>query len=218
MANANSIPIPPRTKDITGQVFSRVTVLSYAEYKAGCAWWLCRCTCGKELTISGAAMRNGRTRSCGCLQRDRTVQRCTTHDMYKSPEYSSWRAMVERCTNPSHRAYRNYGERGITVDKRWLDSFAAFYADVGARPSPKHTLDRINNAKGYTKGNCRWATRKEQQWNMRTNHILTFRNESLCVGEWADRLGISDKVIRSRLRRGWSVERTLGEPIRVKPI
>lgn len=128
-----------------------------------------------------------------------------------TPEYRAWKAMVERCGNPRCRSFKNYGARGIRVAPEWRVSFAAFMAEVGPRPTPQHSLDRIDNERGYEPGNVRWVTRDVQNRNRRGLRLLTWRGETLCVQAWADRLGVSEKRLRGRLSRGWSVERTLGE-------
>jgi hypothetical protein len=134
------------------------------------------------------------------------------HGKWKTPEFGIWLRMLDRCRNPNRRAYHRYGGRGITVCDRW-HSFAAFLEDMGERPSSKHTLDRIDNEAGYSPENCRWATWKEQQQNRSNNHRLTFQGETLCLSEWAQRVGIKKTTLQERLYRGWSVERALEEPV-----
>ena len=121
--------------------------------------------------------------------------------------------MIQRCTNPKNDRFASYGGRGITVCERWRRSFDAFATDVGARPSRQHTIDRIDNTKGYEPGNVRWATAIQQQRNMRSNVQVTFRGETLLLVEWAERLKIKYTTLSLRLFRGWSVERALGEAV-----
>lgn len=134
------------------------------------------------------------------------------HGGVATPEYRSWSMMKVRCMNPKSRARQNYGGRGITVCERWFD-FANFYADMGPRPSPEHSLDRIDNSKGYELGNCRWATDSEQGRNKRNNSMLTLNGETLCITEWAARTGLKRRTIQARLIYGWSVERALTEDV-----
>lgn len=118
----------------------------------------------------------------------------------KGPEYVAWVSMKTRCHNPRSLNYRGYGSRGIKVCVRWLHSFANFLADMGPRPSKLHSLDRIDNDGNYNPGNCRWATHVEQQQNTRNNRRLTYNGETLCLSEWARRLGIGRTSLRCRLR------------------
>jgi hypothetical protein len=127
-------------------------------------------------------------------------------------EYRIWADMLDRCRNPGKQAYPLYGGRGITVDPSWND-YATFFRDVGPRPSPKHSLDRIDNERGYGPGNVRWATGIEQARNTRRNRLLSHEGRTLTMAEWAERTGVSYAVIRSRLARGWTVERTLETPV-----
>jgi len=129
----------------------------------------------------------------------------------RSPECRAWERIWNRCTNPNYKSFRRYGGRGIKVCERWR-SFDAFFVDMGARPSPHHSIDRINNDGDYEPANCRWASPIEQQSNKSTNRLLTWNGETHTQAEWARRSGLPVTIIRARLREGWSVERTLGQP------
>lgn len=120
----------------------------------------------------------------------------------KSKTYRAWAAMKERCCKPHHPAYANYGGRGITVCAQWLQ-FAGFLADMGEKPADR-SLDRIDNTKGYSPDNCRWATRKEQERNKRSSVRVTALGETLTLAEWAERTGIQGQTIAYRVRNGWS--------------
>lgn len=150
----------------------------------------------------------GKTRSCGCLKVDEAARRQTTHGQTGSALYRRWRAMINRVTNVNFSDYANYGGRGIEVCARWLD-FANFAMDMGPTFEPHLELDRRDNDGNYEPGNCRWADRRTQQRNRRTNHIVTHNGESLTVQEWGERLDIKPNTIVTRLRRGWSVDRAL---------
>lgn len=135
----------------------------------------------------------------------------TTHDG-ESPTYSAWMAMKGRCLNPANKWYRNYGGRGITVCSRWLESFENFLSDMGKRPDSM-TLERINNDGNYEPSNCRWASRKEQARNMRTNHLIEYRGVTKPLAVWAEELGVNGFALLTRLRRGWTVEDAFSRPI-----
>jgi hypothetical protein len=133
------------------------------------------------------------------------------------PEAQAWEAMIARCTNPRCPAWADYGGRGITVCPEWLNSFEAFLRDMGPRPSPLYSLDRKENNEGYSPGNCRWATKKEQSRNTRGNRLLRYGKVTLAMAEWAERRGMKPEVVRSRLRIGWTVAEALGFRQRKQP-
>ena len=179
----------PKFIDLAGRVFGWLHVLRRAENdKNGNAMWLCFCgNCLNHAIVQGGSLRSGATQSCGCLRREKV----TTHGMHASPEYPIWKGMNSRCYNPKNSSFGNYGGRGITVCKRWRDSPEAFFADMGPKPSPKHTLDRIDNSKGYFPENCRWALPAEQARNRRSNVFITHAEtgEKLCQVDWSLKLG-----------------------------
>jgi hypothetical protein len=127
------------------------------------------------------------------------------------PLHRTWANMIQRCYNPHNTAYQYYGGRGIAVCDRWRD-FMLFLEDVGPRPSPKHTLERVDNDGNYCRENVRWATRLEQSQNMRSNHRLEHNGEILTIAEWSRRLGVLNMCIPARLRRGWSLHDALTIP------
>jgi hypothetical protein len=126
-------------------------------------------------------------------------------------EYACWSGIVERCTNPEHHAWKDYGGRGITVSDSWIGEggFINFFTHIGPKPAPLHTVERIDNHKGYIPGNVKWATRKEQARNRRSNHRLEYLGKNLTIIEWAELIGIGYSTIQARLKRGWSVEMSL---------
>lgn len=128
------------------------------------------------------------------------------------PEYSTWKEMKRRCCNPSASYYHCYGGRGITVCQRWLESFANFLVDMGKKPSPQHSIDRIDNDGNYEPVNCRWATPIEQAQNTTHAKRITFNEETMSISAWARRIGIDDAALSSRLRRGWTLEKALTTP------
>lgn len=155
---------------------------------------LCRCECGKEKEVRKAHMTAGRTLSCGCLRQELSIQRATTHGQFGTPEHSSWAGMLDRCRNPNCRSFARYGARGIRVCDRWLD-FANFLADMGKRPGPGYSLDRIDPNGHYEPDNCRWATQTEQARNKRRHAVVELPSgERLSTWEYAERIGLSRKA------------------------
>jgi hypothetical protein len=165
----------PNLLDLKGLHFGRLKVLSRAlNNKQGGAMWLCRCTCGVEKVVRSAELKRGGAVSCGCYMKENNAKLKRTHGMSYTCIYKIWRAMHDRCYNPTTRTYKTHGARGITVCKRW-HAFKNFYADMGDKPVGK-SLDRINNDGNYTPANCRWATPKEQAQNRRKpSHGKTMR-------------------------------------------
>ena len=130
-----------------------------------------------------------------------------------TPEYLAWRSMRERCKNPRHKVYEQYGGRGITVCERWDASYLDFLADMGRKPSSSHSLDRIDNNKGYSPDNCRWATKKEQGRNRRDNTVIEFQGKRMCVADWADEFGMSRNALYIRLKNNWPIAEALTKPV-----
>lgn len=179
--------------------------------------WLFMCSCGREHVTLLARVKRGHTKSCGCTSRQRTIAGTFKHGMIGTSEYKTWATMIQRCTNPNlRREWPRYGGRGIRVCDRWM-AFELFFADMGLKPSPAHTIDRINTNGHYEPGNCRWATPQEQGRNTRRNHYLTFNGETRCVADWEDHLGFKRGAVKCRIRRGWSVEQALTLPLGSTP-
>lgn len=167
--------------------------------------------CQNNHTVEG----KGQCKECRKEQKRRYYERNPEkkRQQYKTakqnkPLYAIWNGMMARCYNEKHEAYANYGGRGITVCERWKN-YDNFVADMGARPSPQHTIDRINNDMGYELSNCRWATRKEQNRNRSDNTLITYKGETLTVTEWAERLGIASNTMFNRLSRWKDLEKVM---------
>jgi hypothetical protein len=131
--------------------------------------------------------------------------------MYLSPEYHSWSGARTRCNNPRSKDWPRYGERGIKMCRRW-DKFENFYADMGPKPSPRHSIERRDNSKGYSKSNCYWVTPAEQQHNTRYAVLITWNDLTLCIAEWARKTGLGHECIRQRYHRGWDPARIFTTP------
>lgn len=203
--------------DLTGKQFGRLTVLNRVENnKSRNSRWLCQCNCGNKRVVLGHNLRWGTSMSCGCLIREITIKRSTKHGHYinkhRTPTYQSWCCMIQRCTNPNNKYYNDYGGRGITVCRKWMQ-FERFLEDMGERPTLNRSLDRIDNHGDYNLENCRWATRSQQQRNKRTNCLITYDSKTQCLSAWSKDTGLSRQTIRYRLNHNWSVKDTLITPI-----
>lgn len=198
-----------RYNDITGQVFGRLTAISYAgSGPSGQAIWLFRCACGGTKTAPAGEVKRGKTASCGCLaiEQKQAAGKTRQHafsraNMYR--ERKSWENMVARCCVASHRDFANYGGRNITVCDRWRESFEAFVSDMGQRPQ-NTTLDRIDNSAGYTPANCRWTDKTTQANNRRNNRWIALDGVTQTVAQWARSKGVRASLIHTRLYQGWS--------------
>jgi hypothetical protein len=196
--------------NLTGQKFHKLTVVQEADHRAAGRYWLCRCECGNTAVIKQTALRRGATKSCGCLKAEMLTARNTTHGLSRTREYNIWQRMKARCNDPGNKDYDRYGGRCFKVCERWMDSFENFYADMGPKPRGR-SLDRYPNNDGdYEPGNVRWATQSQQCRNKANNRLLTHSGVTLCVADWADRLGVKFSVLNDRINRyGWSIERAL---------
>jgi hypothetical protein len=198
--------------DPVGQVF----YVGEAESLPGKRNCILKCKCGKEFIGRLYFYTSEQHKSCGC----RINSKSKIHSKTKTVEFETWTSMKKRCYGTWHKAYHNYGGRGITVCDRWLEKngrgFLNFLEDMGPRPDPEYSLDRINNDGNYEPGNVKWSTKKEQSNNRRVSHFLTFNGISKTIMEWARELNIAETTIHNRLKRGLSVEETLITPIKTE--
>jgi hypothetical protein len=194
--------------DRTGIRYGRLVALATAGKNShGVNMWLCLCDCGTEKTIEGGRLGKG-TRSCGCFQREFSRARHMKHGHTAgghTTEYRSWCAIRKRCGNPTDDDFKHYGGRGIVVCDRWRD-FSVFLADMGMKPGPRMSIDRIDVNGNYEPGNCRWVTQRTQTRNKRTNVYVTFMNKTASIGEWAEYLHLPYMKLWYRLNRlNWSM-------------
>lgn len=196
-----------KTLGIAGQRFGHFIAIKEAgRNKWGAIMWLFRCDCGVEKIIDAARVAKGLVSHCTCL----TTK--GTHNKSKTKEYNSWCSIIARCENPNSQEFHRYGGRGIKICDSWRLSFETFLSDMGNAPSPRHSIDRINNNLGYFKENCRWATMKEQCRNRRTNNIIDINGEKKCLLEWCESFGISIHTFKSRRRRGVTMDKIFMPP------
>lgn len=192
--------------DLTGQVFSRLTVLrKNGKAKYGQSLWECKCECGNTKTIIGSNLLRGLTKSCGCLNIELTLSRNLTHGLRYHVLYSVWTNIKTRCYNRNSDHYKDYGGRGIVMCDRWL-IFDNFYNDVIDSYKEGLTLDRyLNNDGNYEPTNFRWATIGEQNRNTRKNVYLVYNGVTKTQSELSRELGVSQHFIIYWLRKGLSM-------------
>lgn len=166
------------TDHLRGTRWNRLTVIDQGPTKDGHVRWVCICDCGTWRIVRGESLRDGTTKSCGCLQRESA----TKHGMKNTPEYRAWQNMKTRCENPDYIDFHLWGGRGIKICQQWRNSFKTFFRDMGRKPSPELSLDREDNEGDYTPANCRWATAKQQANNRRKgNRNVRRTNSSSCL-------------------------------------
>jgi hypothetical protein len=205
--------------NLVGEVFGRLTVIREVErVNPRKRQFACRCACGAEVGVNLNKLRSGHTRSCGCLHREtilRNLEKRPTskprHGMNKSPEHRAWVHMRQRCSNPNKKEYPHYGGRGIKVCERWV-SFEAFFEDVGPKPGPGYSLDRIDVNGNYEPKNVRWATQQQQIENTRVVRMVTINGKTQSQAAWAREMGLSKGCISRRLTAGWTIEESILTP------
>lgn len=182
-------------QEMVGKKYGRLTTIRFdRKDKNGNCYLFCLCDCGTYHTARTYCLKIGRTKSCGCWGRERAI----THGDTDSVEFLTWEGIRGRCQCKTHNQYHNYGGRGIDLSDDWL-KYENFLRDMGRKPSPEHSIDRINNNKGYSKENCRWATQKEQCRNKRNNTMIEFEGRKQCLIEWAEETGISSQTLGKRI-------------------
>lgn len=227
--SARRYPCARRTRmrlDLTGKRFGKLTAIRPApdrQKPSGQTYttWECACECGNTSIVATGWLRSGNTRSCGCLEAESRRNNRTTHGCSRksghTPEYKTWRSMKDRCLKKSAGSYARYGARGVSICARWMD-FENFLTDMGRKPSPRHTIDRIRSEGNYEPSNCRWATPEEQSRNRKNAIMLSLDGETMSIFGWAERLGVTRRSIASRRSKGWTDEEILTTPFAKKAV
>jgi len=195
---------------MVGERFNSLTVLKELKdrNKNGHILYSCKCDCGNIKTILGASIRSGSTKSCGCL----VTKTNGKHLKEKSKIYKTWIGIKTRCFNKNSNIYKNYGGRGISMCETWKD-FNVFYKDMGDVPNGM-SIDRIDVNGDYKKSNCKWSNHKEQSRNKRNNNFITYKGTTKCLTEWCEELNMPLNTFSNRLKRGWSIEKTIETKVR----
>jgi len=221
MTETNSTPRRKWPQDLAGQRFGKLVVIE-RHYRPNQTLWKCQCDCGGTANKSVKNLVLGRATNCGCERLLDYKNRATKHGMSRTPIYNCWWGITYRGQNKSKEPC--YASGDMHVCKRWRESFEAFYEDMGDKPSPKHSIDRLLNEKGYVCGkceecisrgdtaNCRWATKQEQSINRSCTHFITHNGETHTLIEWSRITGLPNTTIANRLLRGWSEHDALTKP------
>ena len=205
--------------NMVGDRFERLTVVEFIGREHNSSKWRCLCDCGVEVFAQRSALVAGTTKSCGCFRADRMSRLTYKHGeaggekrRKRSPEYKAWDSIKQRCFNPNAKEWKWYGGRGISLAPEWATDFSAFLAYIGPRPSPKHSVDRIDGAKNYEPGNIRWADWVEQANNRSSSTYHEHNGITKTIAEWARDYGVNYHKLYKRLRSGWGFERAVSEP------
>jgi len=206
--------MPAPLPSLLGQRFGRLTVIDGPFVINKKRHWKSVCDCGQECTNQQTVLRRGEAISCGCFRRETTKALHEVHGRRRDPEYKVWVGLRDRCENPNASSFARYGGRGIKFCESW-SSFENFFAHMGPRPSPKHSLDRINNDGDYEPGNCRWATQAQQCRNQSTNVRYETPFGRLTVAELAEHAACAVKAstLRYRLKKGWDALKAMQTPL-----
>lgn len=183
-------------KDITGKRYGSLLVVGRDLSRKGRAYWFVKCDCGEKRIVAGTALRQGNSKSCGCLRGG-----VITHGKSNTPTYSVWAQMKKRCLNPNATAYKNYGGRGVTVCDRWRNSFENFLRDMGGKPEGMG-IERCDNEKEYSPENCTWATAREQNNNKRNNRHIIIYGVTYTIANASRQFNIPKDTLLYRINRG----------------
>ena len=194
-------------KPIIGMKFGRLIALHETGKTKRGYFYLFQCDCGNTKELPASMVRSGKTSSCGCLRSESISAKNFVHGLVHSGSYQSWQGMKSRCSNKNQDAYKRYGGIGLSFNPSW-ETFENFVKDMGERPVGM-TLDRIDNSKGYSKDNCRWATPAQQNRNTKQNVFITHDGETMCMKDWSNKTGIPYTTIQDRVKKRFTPEKIL---------
>jgi hypothetical protein len=193
-----------------GDQVKHLTIIERIPDRGGHPYYLCRCKCGKTKTVRISTVISGNVNGCNSCSK---IKHGHNQVGQMSSEYKSWESAKQRVTNPNCEGYESYGGRGIAMCDRWLESFSEFLKDMGPKPSPHHTIERLDSDDGYYPGNCVWATLAEQNRNKKGVIRITHNGKTQCAAEWERELGFRDGAIREKLSKGLTFEQAIARPI-----
>ncbi|MBO3398543.1 hypothetical protein JJB71_13440 [Clostridium perfringens] len=198
-------------ENLIGKRFGKLKVVKQSHSKNYRRYWECECDCGNKTIVTTSRLKNGHTKSCGCLSKEVTTKRNTKHGKRNTRIYEIWAGMKKRCLNKKSISYKNYGGRGVSICEEWKNSFEKFYNwAINNGYNENLTIDRIDVNGNYEPNNCRWCTKKEQSNNKRNNRYITINKETKTLSEWANYYKIKSKVVENRINRyKWSIEEAL---------
>ncbi len=208
-----------RVIDLVGKRFGRLEVISLCpeRNKYGKTLWRCKCECGNTIIAIGSLLKRGNIKSCGCLYKETRHTVAKKHGAYGSRLYSLWNGIKARCFYPKHKEFNNYGGRGISICKEWLDFnvFREWAYTKGYRDDL--TIERIDVNKDYCPENCTWISKAQQAWNKTSTVKVLYKDRLLTIQELAQETGVDKNLLRSRIRQQkWSVEKAVTEPLRLE--
>lgn len=209
--------MPPRIKVMPGERYGRWVIVNEVEFNnAGSRKFICKCDCGTMRAVRLTHLRQGVSKSCGCLGGELSRKRATKHGYAGTALYACWQDMIKRCINPKHKRYKDWGGRGISICKEWMDieSFVKWAQASGYKE--ELLLERIDNDGNYEPSNCRWATMQEQGNNRRDNRFIAYKGETKTLTQWSRKLGLSSSALSERLKRGWTIQKALETPKQVQ--
>ena len=218
---ANNISPRPITikRNLTGNKYGRLFVISFACRRRGRTMFVCACSCGSIVEVQSGHLVSGDTKSCGCLKLELVRSRPITHKLSRTRLYYIWSHMKGRCLRKKDVGWKDYGGRGISICAEWIDSFESFRDWAFSRGySSTLTIDRIDNNGNYTPDNCRWVTPTINARNKRNNRIIEYQGRRQPISAWAGELGMTESIIRHRISRGYDpVSALLYGPKRISP-